>query len=79
MKYYPSPAKIEELFKEGDLIDLERKIDKCLYCKDDIDAWGRIVPEEHRSLAILFSRYINKVDYIYIYRSGKWYCHDCKE
>ena len=56
MKYYPSPAKIEELFKEGDLLDLERKIDKCLYCKDDIDAWGRIVPEEHRSLAILFSR-----------------------
>ncbi len=79
MKYYPSPQKIEELIKGGDLVDLEKTADKYTYCKDDAEKWGDTSPQSHKGLSFFFAKYMQKVDYLYIYRSGKWYCHDCKE
>ena len=80
MKNYPSPMAIEELLKSGNLITLGTDIDLCSYCKDDTQDWGRTVAEHHKGLAQLFSRYINRVDFIYIYgRNHKWYGHKCKQ
>ncbi|MFR9505877.1 MAG: hypothetical protein SNI32_07340 [Rikenellaceae bacterium] len=81
MKYYPSPAKIEELLERGDMLELERDAEHCSYCLDDIESWGDCLTKTHKSLAAAFAKYNDEVDYIYIYiyNSGKWYCHKFNE
>lgn len=78
-KYYPSPAKIEELLERGDMLELERDAEHSRYCQDDIELWGDSLTKTDRSLAAAFAKYNDEIDYIYIYNSGKWYCHKFKE
>ena len=64
----------------GDILDINKDLDKCVYIAQKqslpMSEWQA---KKWRNISHFMNHNIREWDYLYIYHSGKWHCHDCYE